>query len=253
MLHSKQIGHNGNHLLMLHGWGQSHQNLQQLGELLAPNHHIHLIDLPGFGLSPHPGDTWNTFQYAERLAQYLHEHNIDRCHILGHSFGGKVAMSFAIMYPHLTNRLILIAPSGLKRHRSLPDKLRMKAIQFFGKTLKSIDVLFKTALFQDHFAPKYGSVDYRNAGAMRAILVKSVNEDLSDKIATIKAPTLLLWGENDTETPPEIAIRLQMLIEGSKLILFPQKGHNLFHDCGSHLCASYIAPFLAQNSMGNDR
>lgn len=231
---------------MLHGWGQSQENLHPLAELLAPISQPHLIDLPGFGKSEPPPSVWSAFDYADEMIRYLDMQKIEKVSLLGHSFGGKVAMCIAIRYPQRVHRLILLAPSGLKPKRRISQKIRIKLIITVGKLLKSYDNISGSQHYGSHFIPRFGSSDYQNAGIMRPILVRSVNEDLSSDVQQIHCPTLILWGKNDTETPPEIGCRLHSLITGAKLVLFPYHGHHLFQDVGSHLCATYIRPFLQE-------
>lgn len=250
-LHIERIRGSGPSLVMLHGWGTSLEALKPLGHLLAPYADIHLIDLPGFGQSPFPGSAWSSFDYADRLIAYLDENNIQEAIFLGHSFGGKVSLSLAARYPTRVRQLILLAASGMKRKRSFGNRCRLQGIKWVGRALKGIDSLCGTTLFSQQFAPRFGSADYKNAGSMRPILVKSVNEDLSDSISTIVAPTLMLWGDKDTETPPEVAQRMHHLISDSKLFVFPGKGHWLYQDVGCHLCAHYIIPFLGHKDASH--
>lgn len=246
-LNVENIGKEGYPLIMLHGWGQSLINIKPLGELLARSSLIHLIDLPGFGSSTPPDSVWSAFDYADRIVQYMDEHQIAQADFFGHSFGGKVAMCIAIRYPNKVRRLVLAGSSGLMKKRNLAQKCRFHAIKWSGKTLKWVDRCLGLELFATHFAPRYGSSDYQKAGRMRPILVKSVNEDLSREIVKIRAPTLIIWGEQDTETPPEMANRLHHLIKHSQVLLLPYKGHSPFHDVGAHLCAYHMIPFLAGN------
>jgi pimeloyl-ACP methyl ester carboxylesterase len=140
-----------------------------------------------------------------------------------------------------------MASSGLKKKRSLSEKLHFLSIRALGKTIKCIDRFMGTSLFHEKFSPRFGSTDYKNVqGVMREIFVKSVNEDISPFLKSIKAPTLILWGANDTETPPEMAVRLNSSISHSKMFLFPYKGHYLHEDSGSHLCTSYVEAFLKE-------
>lgn len=247
-LHVERIRGSGLAVVMLHGWGCTLDALKPLAHLLAPHGDIHLIDIPGFGKSPFPEAVWSSFDYADRLIAYLDENNIPDAIFVGHSFGGKISLSLAARYPNRIRKLILLAASGVKRQRSFQDKCRIQGIKWLGKSLKQIDALAGTSLFSQQFAPRFGSADYKNAGLMRSILVKSVNEDLSAQIATISAPTLMLWGEDDTETPPEVARRMHQLIRHSQLIIFPKKGHWFYQDVGCHLCATYILPFLKESS-----
>ena len=81
-------------------------------------------------------------------------------------------------------------------------------------------------MLQEHIKKHIGSVDYRNASdVMRKVLVKTVNEDLSNCAKKIKVPTLLIWGECDTEAPLEDAKKLEMLLEDVGLIVFPNATH----------------------------
>lgn len=249
LLHTEIIGQNGFPLILLHGWGQNLTHMKPLAECLSHHSEVHLIDLPGFGHSTLPNGVWDSFQYADRIIAYMDEKQIKQADFLGHSFGGKVAFSLASRYPERVRHLVLLASSGLKRKRTWLQSSRLFAIRNGGKLLKGIDRLIKTDFFKTQFSARYGSTDYQQAGAMRPILVKSVNEDLEDILSTVKAPTLLLWGEQDSETPVEVAKRFQNQIKNSKLILFPGKDHHLHHEVSAHLCASYILPFLHADSI----
>lgn len=215
-----------------------------LGELLASHMQVHLVDLPGFGKSPPPNEVWSSFDYAQCLVDYLKKRGIDKAHWIGHSFGGKVAMSAASRHPEAVETMTLIAAAGLQRKRSWKETLRRYGIAQAGTIFKTIDHYCKTRLFEKVIVTRFASSDYRNAGAMRSILVKSVNEDLQEHAARVRAPTLLLWGEEDSDTPVEMGRRLHQLIPGSQLYAFPGKNHHLPLEGGASLCASYILNFL---------
>ena len=120
----------------------------------------------------------------------------------------------------------------------------IKAIQIAVRCSKVIDAIFRTSLFKKVLAPRFGSADYRAAGDLRTTLVKTVNEDLSSELSSISQPTLLLWGEEDQQTPLDLARNFKRLIPHSQLFTFPHKGHEPFEDVGSHLMAKYIIRFL---------
>lgn len=241
-----QTGNNASPILLLHGWGHTSAKLKPLGDLLGKHAQVHLIDLPGFGKSSPPDFTWGTFDYADRLIKYLDEHQIEQTDLLGHSFGGKIALSFAIRYPQRIRRLILIGSSGLKPKRTFLKRCRLAVIKLGSKCMKLFDRFCGTYLYQTYFIPRFASKDYQQAGALRPILVRTVNEDFSELIPQVKCPTLLIWGRDDTETPPEIGERMQRGIQSSQLRIFPFKGHEPFNDVGSHLCATYITPFILE-------
>ncbi len=234
----------GRSVVMMHGWGRKLDDLLPLGEILKTKSTPILVDLPGFGESTAPESVWSTFDYGKYIIDQIKEEKID---LLGHSFGGKIALSMAIKYPERVNKLILIATSGLKKRRTFFEKIKFSSIRTLGKMIKAFDKLFSTKYFETKFTPRFASLDYKNAGIMKPILVKSINEDFSSEIDKIKCKTLILWGEKDTETPPEIAFKLNKFIPGSKLIMFPYHGHDIIDPTSSHLLAKYILPFLEED------
>jgi pimeloyl-ACP methyl ester carboxylesterase len=257
-IHTATLGSTGPTVVMLHGWGRSLDALRPLGELLANQYSVVLVDLPGFGLSPIPaeasnaGGGWDTRQYAERVKQLLDQMSISSCILVGHSFGGRLSVQLASRYPELVQGLILVGSHGLTRERPLPEEIRIKTIRALVTCAKKIDGLFGTRLFAHYFAPKFGSADYKAAGDLRKTLVKTVNEDLQEEAKRIKAPTLLLWGANDTATPLDLAHKYHGLVADSELHVFPNKGHEPFSDVGAHLCASYIERFLNKRGLSRE-
>ena len=242
-------------IVLLHGWGRSLEALRQLGDLLAQGCRVVLVDLPGFGRSPLPfaasndGGGWGTLEYSERVKQFLDQSNIAECILLGHSFGGRLSVRLASKYPNQIKALILIGSHGLKRKRSLKAELRVGWIRALPKLAKAIDCITGTRLFAHYLAPRFGSRDYNAAGDLRKTLVKTVNEDLTEQASVIHAPTLLLWGANDSETPLDLARSFHSLIKDSTLQIFPNKGHEPFADVGSHLLAQYITQFLSSRGF----
>lgn len=249
-MHTVELGHSGPWVVMLHGWGQNLQSLHPLGELIARDAKVLLIDLPGFGKSPLPegasnsGGGWSTDQYADAVWELLKERGIDNPILVGHSFGGRISVRLSAKYPESVRGLILIGSHGIPRERTLAEQVRIKWISTLVKSAKSIDAIAGTDLFKTKLAPKFGSTDYKAAGELKNTLVKTVNENLSSQAAMIKAPSLLLWGAKDMETPPDIGRAYNRLIKGSKLVILEGKDHYPFNDVGSHLCAFHMTPFL---------
>lgn len=249
------LGANVPTLVLLHGWGRSLEALRQLGELLAQGCRVVLVDLPGFGRSPLPypasndGGGWGTVEYSERVKQFLDQAGITECVLLGHSFGGRLSVRLAAKYPELVKGVILVGSAGLPRKRPLMDEVRVQWIRALTRTAKAIDGMTGSRIFAHYLAPRFGSRDYAAAGDLRKSLVKTVNEDLTELASTIKAPTLLLWGADDSETPVDIARGYHQLIKDSQLQIFPNKGHEPFADVGSHLLAQYITQFLSSRGL----
>jgi pimeloyl-ACP methyl ester carboxylesterase len=245
-LNTVQMGSNGYPLVMLHGWGQNLQSLQPMGELLAPQAKVHLIDLPGFGKSAPPPEDWDTMQYADRIYEYLEAEGIESADLLGHSFGGRVSIRLAYKYPRKVRSITLINSGGLQSVSTLKKSLRRQWVRNMRNAFK-ISPLYRDQLLTWH-SQKYGSRDYLNAGGLRGTLVKTVSEDLTEIAQQIPIPVLLLWGEADTETPVEMGHRYHSLFPQSELITIPNRDHFMFQAEGSHLCSYYVDKFLTKLS-----
>lgn len=243
-LNTARIGDTGHPIIIMHGWGQSLEGMRPFAELIAGTSQVHLIDLPGFGKSPKPVEDWDSTGYAERIYQYMKDNGLERADVLGHSFGGKVATRLAARHPEAVRGLILMDASGLKRKITGKQKLRGDMIRTLSKLLKWSDKTFKTRYFENWFVPKFGSRDYKNAGELRNIFVKTVNEDVTEDCGKIVSSTLILWGELDDETPVEMGQRFNSLIKNSNLIVLPRKDHFPYLNEGMHLCARYVLDFV---------
>jgi pimeloyl-ACP methyl ester carboxylesterase len=210
----KQYG-KGEEVVLLHGWGQNIEMMKPLGDHLSDHYHVTIIDLPGFGLSKEPVYAYDIFDYMETVHDLLKELGINNPIMMGHSFGGRIAIVYASKYP--VNKLVLFG-SPCVRHEYKSFK------QSLFKTMKKVKV-FKPLV--NVMKKHVGSEDYRNATPlMRDILVKTVNQDLSEYAKKIKCSTLLIWGENDVAVPVSEAKELDDLLHDSALIVLP----------GTHYC-----------------
>lgn len=244
-LHYKIVGSdNGATFIWTHGWGQSHAAFLQL---VQPFEHLGqhiLIDFPGFGDSPAPRDNWSTADYADFIAAFIKEKTSGKVIWIGHSFGCRVGIQIASRHPDLIKAMALLAGAGLKRKRPLHKKLYLTARIKLFKALKK---LIPLGLNEDWLRSKFGSADYRDAGAMRGILNNVIQENLVDEAKQVQCPTLLTYGSDDTETPPEIGHRLNALIKNSQMITLDGQDHYTILGSGRHQLAPHLKTFFKQN------
>ena len=247
-IHFIKLGSGGTPLVMLHGWGKSLATLRPLAELLATERTVYVLDLPGFGHSPPPPSPWGTAEYTECVVDFLNHERLVCVDLLGHSFGGRISVRLAATHPERVRKLVLMSSHGLVRRRTWRERLRITAIGALRAFVRRIDGAFRTRWYADWFVQRFGSRDYLAAGELRATFVKTVNEDLSAIAPGIQAETLLLWGDSDTETPPEFAERYGTLIKRSRVLILPGKGHEPYENAGHHLCAYFLAPFFRERT-----
>src|SRR5438270_4634303 len=150
------------HLLCGHGWGQSALALLPLAESLRAFAGSTLIDFPGFGKSAMPPSAWGTADYADFMADWISSFGFKTPLIwLGHSFGCRVGLQLAARHPQLISGMVLIAAAGLKRKRSMLERLRMRSRVLAFKAAKR---LYPEGPRLERLRNRYGSADYRNAG-----------------------------------------------------------------------------------------
>lgn len=230
-----------------HGWGQTHHAMLPLAESLAKIGDHTLVDFQGFGQSPAPSEAWDSGDYAEAMADYIRTQTDQKIFWVGHSFGCRVGLELAARHPDLVSGMCLIAAAGLKRKRSPFKKAYFKARIALYKFLKK---LIPFGLPEDWLMKKFASTDYQNAGAMRQILVKVVNEDLTEAAKKVECPVLLIFGENDDETPPEFGERYKSLIKDAELIVMGGFDHYTILSDARHQVVHKIKGFIEQKGLG---
>jgi len=230
-------------LLWAHGWGHTYQNLLPLAEATRRAGRSILLDLPGFGASPPPPEAWGTEDYADAVAEWLARRGAERRVWIGHSFGARVGLQLAARHPEMLDGLFLIAAAGLPRQRSLPQCARLAARRWAFRVARH---LTPEGPARDRLRARFGSGDYARAGPLRPILVKAVNENLTEIARAIRCPTVLIYGDRDTETPPEIGTRFNALIPQSRLIVLRGFDHWSVLTDGRHQVVQRLSEFVEQ-------
>ncbi|MDE5567695.1 MAG: alpha/beta hydrolase, partial [Muribaculaceae bacterium] len=216
-------------IILMHGWGCQSSTLNSIANIAAEQHTVYNLDLPGFGKSDEPREVWGVDEYARMLEEFVSKLGIENPIVLGHSYGGRIGILYSSR--NSVDKLILVDAAGIKPKRSL--KYYFKVYSF--KAGKHLTRLFlgkvKAEERIEAMRKKKGSSDYAGSSQMmRAVMSKSVNQDLKYAMPAIKAPTLLIWGENDTATPLRDAKIMEKLIPDAGLVSFPGCGHYSFLD-----------------------
>lgn len=215
-------------VLALHGWARTHSDFAAvLGpstshgavpahdafDALAP-------DLPGFGATPPPPAPWGSADYAAALEPLFDRSLQSPVVVLGHSFGGRVAVALAAARPDQVRALVLtgVPLVALARRRRSPAAYR------------SIRALRRAGLLSEERLEKarqrYGSVDYRNAqGVMRAVLLRVLSETYDQPLSMLRCPVEFVWADDDSEAPLAVAEKALDLVPGSVLTRCGPVGH----------------------------
>jgi len=229
-------------VLVLHGWGASIEAVYPIVAALARVACVHALDLPGFGGSDPPPRPWGVEDYQSFVAAYMDRAEIERASVLGHSNGGRIAIRLAATEPRRVQKLVLVDAAGIRPPRTLRwyrrvalAKVGKYAARWFGGAGERL----RAAL-----VGRVASADYAAAGELRATLVRLVNADLRPFLPRVKAPTLLIWGADDEDTPVWMAREMERSIPDAGLVVFEGAGHYSYLDQQARF-ARIVTHFLA--------
>lgn len=215
-----EVGGSGKDIvLFLHGWGGSSISFSGVAASLSSRFKVINLDFPGFGKSKEPNMPWSVEDYAMAVKRLLDELGASQVSVVAHSFGGRVAIKLAYLFPEIIDKLVLVDSAGLRPRRGIK--------YFFSvRRYKLLKFLVTKGLMSPEKLKSRGSSDYRAlSDNMKKTFVKVVNEDLKNNAKTINAETLIIWGESDLDTPLYMAKKLKKYIIGSELIVLPGCGH----------------------------
>ena len=211
-------------MLALHGWGRSHTDFDAaLTGLVESRENAGAIalDLPGFGASPAPEAPCGAAGYAEMVRPVLDECS-PRVVLVGHSFGGRVAVELAARFPDTVAALVLCGVPLLRRADGPAARPTLR--YRLARTAHRRGLLGDDAM--ERMRQRFGSADYRSAtGVMRDVLVTVVNETYEAQLGEISQPVELVWGRHDDQVPVEVAQRAAGLLSDAQLTVLDGIGH----------------------------
>jgi pimeloyl-ACP methyl ester carboxylesterase len=230
----------GKPLLLLHGWGTSLDTFGAIIEDLKRQFRITAFDFPGHGGSNMPPATWTVDAFVGLTLGVMAELGIGRTSVLGHSFGGRVAIKLAAAHPEMVDRLVLVDSAGVPPPRTIRRRLKRVA----SKSANTIGRLGRPGqAVRRAIVRRIASPDYKAAGPIRDTFLAIVREDLRFALPRIKAPTLLVWGESDDDTTLADAHTMEKLIPGARLLVLKNAGHFSYLDQYGRFRLAVI-PFL---------
>lgn len=224
--YEKQGENNNLNVILLHGWGASIESFRPVINNLATNYTVYAIDFPGFGKSQRPPETYHVVDYSKLVLQFIKELNLENVVLVGHSFGGRVIIKLIGELGYKPKKVILVDSAGIKPKRKLKYYIKVYTFKIIKKVASLILGKEKAEKLANKYRGKVGSTDYKNADdVMKEVFKNVVEEDLTHYLSSIEAPTLLVWGEEDRETPLEDGKKMESLIKNAGLVTFKGAGH----------------------------
>lgn len=224
----------------LHGWARDHSDFDAV---FAPPTGSGIdavaFDLAGFGAAAEPPGPWGTLDYARHIHQALERMAEDLggpLVLLGHSFGGRVALRLAVRHPETVGALVLcgvpLLPRGGRRPKPALAYRLVRSARRAG--------IVGEATMQ-RLRDRYGSEDYRRAkGVMRPTFVAVVNESYAEDLSALACPVEMVWGAEDDAAPLEVAQRAAAMVPSAALEVLPGVGHMVPLEAPASLAAALL-------------
>lgn len=250
-------------LVLLHGFMMDGWYWRAMLPSLATTHDPIAIDLPGFGESDRPRRfSYDFAGFASVVEEVLDRLGVARAQVVGHSLGGGVALTLAARRPERVERLALIAPAIFPL--PLPPEGKLLMVPRIGEFLWNVGVTrgemrrhMLRVHFRNHEAVTDEFVDhvwqrFNRAGGRAAawatlqplLRLPMTNADPM----RVRAPTAIVWGDEDRMTPIEHGRRLQRLIAGAQLRIIPACGHSVPLERPDELVRQLV-PFLTDETL----
>ncbi|MDG4944973.1 alpha/beta hydrolase [Weeksellaceae bacterium KMM 9713] len=232
-------------LVLLHGFGAHLYTFNSWVDRLSSEFRIIRLDLPGFGLTgAFPDADYSTNRYTSFLKQFLTELGVEKCIIGGNSMGGNIAWNFALDYPNMVEKLVLINAAGCritnKKLLMLTHLARIPKIDYMIRNYAPSSVFKRTV--QEVYAnrdrihsktvDRYIDLIKREGNTKAMVDISKTLEFVKDKvdprideISKIKQPILILWGQRDNVLPVADAKQFYKNTPNSKLVIFDEAGH----------------------------
>ncbi len=221
----------GDPVLMLHGWGSSVVPFNGIINLLSLKYRVIAVDFPGCGQSDTMSEPWTVDNYCDFVLKFCSTVGITDPILIGHSHGGRVIMKLVGEKMINPPKVIFLDSAGLIPKKSFKKKFRIASFKLIKRVL-TLPVIKKfSGKLLEKARNHYGSADYKSAPeVLRKTMVSVVNTDLRHLLPAFSCPTLLIWGENDTDTPLRDAKIIESLVPDAGLCVIKGAGHFAFLD-----------------------
>jgi pimeloyl-ACP methyl ester carboxylesterase len=222
-------------LVLLHGGLVDSRAWRREIDAFSSEFHVIAWDAPGCGGSSDPPAAVTLDDYADTVAALLDTLDVGPAHILGHSFGGGLALAVYERHPRLVRSLVLVSAyagwSGSLPPEEVEERRQRAERNARRPTQDWIDDFLAT-LFDEttprHLVEQTREImlDTRPQG-MLPMLSAFANADLTDTLGRVAVPTLLLYGDNDQRSRRPVAEKMDAAIPTSRLVFLPGAGHNV--------------------------
>lgn len=216
-------------ILLLHGWGVEIETYRTLIDELKQNFKVYAIDFPGFGRTSNPPENYNVEDYAKLTLEFINRLRLENVVLIGHSFGGRVIIKMVSKLGYKPEKIVLIDSAGVKPKRKPMYHIKTIIYKVVKVIIRIVLGKNKSQKIISKYRNKRGSADYIAADeTMKKVFKNVINEDLVSHFKDVTMPTLLIWGDLDTETPISDAKIMEKEMKDAGLVVIKGAGHFSF-------------------------
>ncbi len=233
----------GEPVVLIHGAMASLHTWDGWAEaLLEQGYRVIRLDLPAYGLTgPNATGEYGLDYYAEFLAAFLDRLGVEKSHVAGNSLGGGTTWAFASRYPERVDRIILVDALGFFSEGDVTSLFDLAGFPLFRPIVRYVTPRYAVGVFVRQVYGDTGKIDDETLTRYYRLLRREGNREilanfgrnsiffsegeLRQRLGSIQAPTLIMWGEQDLWIPLENAYKFQESMPGSELIVYEGAGH----------------------------
>jgi pimeloyl-ACP methyl ester carboxylesterase len=225
-------------VVLLHGAASSLFTWDAWAAQLSKHYRVIRYDLPGFGLTgPNATKDYSMAWHVRFLSEFLDKLNVPACALAGNSFGGRIALSFALAHPERVKKLILVDSSGYPMPERKVLVMQLAKMPLIGRMLSHVTPRFFIAMtirqmygdprrLSEATIDRYYDMILREGNRDTFVTVARTEiEDATASIRALEVPILILWGAEDQAVPLAYAERFHRDLRHSQLIVYPGVGH----------------------------
>ncbi len=202
----------GEPLVLIHGYGTSGYVWQRVLPYFAQAYQLFVLDLPGYGRSAAPR-SWQLRAVAPVIEAWLRSLHLPPVAVMGHSMGGAIAIHLTAVAPEAVRKLVLVDAAGLPLQASLPAL----ALRAAYSMVQPGNGRYPLQMVRDAVQPRFRVLWQTSQEMLRS--------DLRLELASIAAPTLIIWGERDALLPIALGRALNAALPHTTFISLPGCGH----------------------------
>ncbi|MFC1956142.1 alpha/beta fold hydrolase [Chloroflexota bacterium] len=234
-VHYRTVGR-GKPLLIVHGGGgKGGIDWRDNASALAESYTVYVPDLPGYGDTAPLEGSYFIPEFTNFLEQFVRAVGIDRFHLMGHSLGGGIALSYALKFPQRITKLVLVNSLCLGKEIALWVRIlsNPKMVRFSGRGLLWLFRIAKRIAAALLLAPLEFATPITPTNIMIGCYITSIKEQTTiflHHLSELVMPTLVVWGANDPVVPHRQAYAAARVIPDCHVKVFEGSGHSVYRE-----------------------